>query len=135
MRTINKIIIHASATPASMDVSAADIDRWHKDRGWNGIGYHYVIRRDGTIEEGRPDSVVGAHCKGQNTYSLGICLIGGVDSKNGPEFNFTMTQMKKLTDLVDELTSRYKLTKRDVYGHNEFSTKSCPCFDVSSWFK
>ena len=80
MRKINKIIVHCSATPEGRNVSAATIDKWHKERGWSGIGYHYVVKLDGSIEYGRMVDKVGDHCKGHNKSSIGICYIGGCDS-------------------------------------------------------
>ena len=82
MRRINKIIIHCSATPEGREVNAETIDRWHRERGFSMIGYHYVIGLNGQIEEGRPEKMVGAHCKGHNGESIGICYIGGMDKDN-----------------------------------------------------
>ena len=82
MRNIDSIIVHCSATKAGQDFTAADIDCWHRERGFNGIGYHYVIRLDGKLEKGRDVSLAGAHCRGWNERSVGICYIGGVD-ENG----------------------------------------------------
>ena len=79
MRKIDSVIIHCSATKAGMDFSVADIDRWHRAQGMNGIGYHYVVRLDGTVEKGREVEVAGAHCLGWNGRSIGICYIGGLD--------------------------------------------------------
>ena len=81
MRKITEIIIHCADTPERRDVRAADIRKWHvKDNGWNDIGYHYVIDLDGTIEAGRDLETIGAHCKGHNQNSIGICYIGGRDA-------------------------------------------------------
>ena len=85
MRTINKIIIHCSATQEGRDLDAAEINRWHLKRGWNGIGYHYVVLLDGTIEYGRSIYKQGAHVKGENEGSIGICYIGGVESERGDD--------------------------------------------------
>ena len=82
MRNIDSIIVHCSATKARQDFTVADIDHWHRQRGFNGIGYHYVIRLDGKLEKGRDVALAGAHCKGWNERSVGICYIGGLD-KNG----------------------------------------------------
>ena len=127
MRQIDKIIIHCSATPTDMDITASDIRDWHIDRGWSDIGYHYVIRRDGTLEDGRPIAQAGAHTKGQNSNSIGICLIGGADG-----FDYTLDQMDVLVDLVETLEEAY--TSATVHGHNEFSSKACPQFDVQAFF-
>ncbi|MCH5347505.1 MAG: N-acetylmuramoyl-L-alanine amidase, partial [Muribaculaceae bacterium] len=78
MRKISKIIVHCSATPAGREVSVAEIDRWHRARGFNEIGYHYVIGLDGQVHRGRAVEKVGAHCSGQNAESIGVCYIGGV---------------------------------------------------------
>ena len=81
MREINKIVVHCSATQEGKNISAATIDKWHKKRGWRGIGYHYVIGLDGLIELGRPVEQVGAHVKGHNKNSIGICYVGGVEAE------------------------------------------------------
>ena len=80
MRTITLIIIHCSAVRPNQTSSAKEIDLWHRKRGWSGIGYHYVVRRDGTIETGRPEAKVGAHCLNHNKYSIGVCYEGGLDA-------------------------------------------------------
>ncbi|WAW09981.1 N-acetylmuramoyl-L-alanine amidase [Oxalobacter vibrioformis] len=135
MRKINHIVIHCSATRPSQDTSAADIDRMHRGRGWLGIGYHYVIKRDGTVETGRPLEKPGAHVEGHNAYSIGICLSGGVaeDGKT-PEMNYTKKQFNALEDIMSELTQRFP--KAEVLGHRDFKgvKKACPCFDVREWF-
>ena len=84
MRKIDSIIVHCSATKAGQDFTAADIDRWHRERGFNGIGYHYVIRLDGRLEKGREIDLAGAHSKGWNERSVGICYIGGLDENGHP---------------------------------------------------
>ena len=131
MRAINKIIIHCSATPEGRDYTVADIDRWHKQRGWNGIGYHYVIYRDGSVRTGRPVEQIGAHCTGHNSNSIGICYIGGLAADNKtPKDTRTPAQIKALRDLVGKLKKKYPGTH--VHGHNEFANKACPCFDVKT---
>ena len=82
MRTITLIIVHCSANRAGSALRMADIDSYHRSLGWIGCGYHYVIPTDGTIEPGRPDEMVGAHCKNHNRHSIGVCYIGGL-SKDG----------------------------------------------------
>ncbi|CCB80748.1 N-acetylmuramoyl-L-alanine amidase [Helicobacter bizzozeronii] len=132
MRTINKIIIHCSATEKEKDFCAADIDRWHKERGWKCIGYHYVIKLDGTIEKGRALADVGAHCVGQNKDSIGICYIGGLDSWNKSKDTRTPKQKEALKDLCLELKKQFSNAK--FYGHRDFEKgKDCPCFDVRTW--
>ena len=132
MRLINEIIIHCSATKAGQDFDVNDIDRWHKERGWKGVGYHYVIKLDGTIQEGRPLDQIGAHCTGHNKKSIGICYIGGLDKSGKPKDTRTVAQKESLRLLVNQLLERFPGSK--VYGHNEFAPKHCPCFCVSKEF-
>ncbi|MDD7726846.1 MAG: N-acetylmuramoyl-L-alanine amidase, partial [Bacteroidales bacterium] len=107
MRKINEIIIHCSDTPAGEDFSAADIDRWHKERGWSCIGYHYVVRLDGTIEKGRDLSRAGAHCAGHNANSIGVCYIGGRSARGVAPVTYydtrTEAQKKALRTLIADL--------------------------------
>lgn len=130
MRKINKIIIHCSATPPSMDIGVIEIDRWHRDRGWSEIGYHYVITRSGVIEDGRPVDKIGAHVSGHNKDSIGICLVGGVEEGNvsHAQDNFTDKQWDSLRRLLMMLTVDYK--RATIHGHNEYAAKACPSFDV-----
>lgn len=132
MRKIDKIIIHCSATKPSQDIGAAEIDKWHKQQGWDEIGYHFVIRRSGEIENGRPVEKIGAHCKGHNADSIGICLVGGIDTDGKPENNFTDAQFASLRSLVLKLKFTYGILY--IFGHNEFANKACPCFDVKKFF-
>ena len=134
MRKIDFIIIHCSATKADQDIGLNDIDRWHRAKGWLSCGYHYVIRRDGTVEEGRKEKEAGAHCAGKNAHSIGICLVGGLAEDNKtPEANYTQAQMDALFDLTEHLKFRYP--QAEVKGHNDFtSKKTCPNFDVSAWW-
>jgi N-acetylmuramoyl-L-alanine amidase len=133
---MRRLIIHAADTPATMDIGAAEIDRWHREKGWAAIGYHHVIRRDGTIEKGRDldgdgdvTDEVGAHAYGFNKDSIGICLVGGK-----PDFNFTRAQMKSLDFLVGEYESRYP--EIEVLGHRDLPgvDKPCPTYDVRAWY-
>lgn len=132
MRKIDKIIIHCSATKANQDIGVAEIDEWHKKRGWAGIGYHFVIRRNGKIEKGRPLEAIGAHCKGQNKNSIGICLAGGININGEPENNFTPAQFQSLRKLVADLKNNFP--QATIHGHNEFANKACPCFNVQEFF-
>ena len=127
------IIIHCSATPETMDIGAKDIDRWHRQRGWRKIGYHYVIRRNGDIEQGRELDEIGAHCRGLNATSVGVCLVGGVDSEGEPESNFTDNQWASLEECINDLLLPY--SHAEVCGHNKYSSKACPSFDVDEWWK
>ena len=124
------IVIHCSATKASMNTDAKEIDRWHRQRGWRKIGYHWVIRRDGVVEEGRDLGEVGAHAKGFNHNSVGICMVGGIDDKGEPENNYTEEQWKALEQLVWQMKLPYP--DAEVLGHCDLPDvkKACPCFDV-----
>lgn len=130
MRKITEIIVHCSDTPEGKDFTVANIREWHLARGFNDIGYHYVIYRDGSIHKGREESVIGAHCVGHNTNSIGICYIGGRDS-NGKTFKDTRTDSQKesLLVLLRELKERYPNAK--VHSHKDFSNKACPSFDAT----
>ena len=139
------IAIHCSATRASQNIGAKEIDAMHRQRGFSCIGYHYVIKRDGAIERGRPVNTVGAHVEGYNSVSIGICMIGGLNAKGKGENNFTQSQFASLRDLVAELKKTYQVAK--VQGHRDFSKdlnfdgkitsnewmKECPCFDVAEF--
>lgn len=132
MREINKIIIHCAATKPSMDIGAEDVKRWHVQRGWRTIGYHFVIRLDGTVEAGRPVSEPGAHAYGHNSDSIGICLVGGLDEEMNPVADYTDYQIDALANLVDQLVDKHSA---EVIGHNDVSNKTCPNFDVGEWRK
>ena len=131
MRKINLIIVHCTATVEGRDYTVADIDRWHKQRGWKGIGYHFVIYRDGSVHHGRKIEEIGAHCTGQNADSIGICYIGGL-SADGKTPKDTRTSMQKaaLRSLINELKAKFLGVT--VHGHREFANKACPCFDVKT---
>ncbi len=120
---INKIVIHCSDSPNGREDTAEDIHRWHKEKGWDGIGYHYVIERKGKLVNGRPEYWQGAHASGNNKNSLGICLIG--------TDKFTIEQWSILENLVRKLLIKYPSSK--IIGHNEVSDKTCPGFDVQKW--
>ena len=131
MRAITLIIIHCSAVRPDQTSSAADIDSWHRDRGFKfGIGYHYVIRRNGEIEPGRPEWMVGAHChvKGQNhnKYSIGVCYEGGLDIRGQPADTRTAEQKVAMRQLLEDLHRRYP--RAVIVGHHDLNaTKPCPC--------
>lgn len=129
MRNINLIIVHCSATPEGRNVAVADIDRWHRERGVDGIGYHYVVYIDGSVHEGRPLNKVGAHCKGHNIHSIGICYIGGVDLNGKPKDTRTLAQKDALVNLLMRLKRRFP--KAVIRGHRDFAAKACPSFDAT----
>lgn len=130
------IAVHCSATRPTQDIGKADIDRWHRKNGWLMIGYHFVIKRDGTIEKGRPLNMAGAHVEGYNGKSIGICMAGGIDKNGKPENNFTEDQFQALALLILELRAQ-GYDRADVRGHRDFPgvKKDCPCFDVREWMK
>ncbi len=130
MRKVNKIIIHCTATPEGREHDVADIRRWHLKRGFNDIGYHYLIHIDGTIEEGRPINKQGAHCSGQNRGSIGICYVGGM-SKDMKKAKDTRTQAQRdsLIKLMHELIYKYN-KDMTIHAHHEYANKSCPSFNV-----
>ena len=134
MRPIDLIVVHVSATPPDMDIGAAEIKQWHKDKGWSDIGYHAVIRRNGQVEDGRPIKRAGAHARGFNAHSFGICLVGGVDQDGKPDFNFTRHQMDSLLRLLDVI--RNEFPDSETLGHRDLPgvSKACPCFNVRAWY-
>ena len=132
MRTIDKIIIHCSATLPGQRVDVETITRWHKQRGFKTIGYHFFIDRSGTIHAGRPLEQQGAHCKGQNARSIGICYEGGLNKEGKPYDTRTILQRIAMKELVAQLQERF--TEATVHGHREFTNKACPCFDVEAEF-
>ena len=141
------IVCHCSASPPSLDVGVKEIRVWHKKRGFTDIGYAYVIRRDGRIEEGRDKDAIGAHVEGWNKASIGICMVGGVRegfvehkpgqpwNGDGSEDNFTPAQWTALAELLDKLTKLYP--NAGFRGHRDFPDvkKSCPSFDFPKWVK
>lgn len=128
------IVIHCSATFPSSDIGVREIRQWHLGRGWLDVGYHFIIKRDGTIEEGRPVDVVGSGVKNHNHNTLHICLVGGAPKGDpyGFEANFTEAQNKSLKELVAKCQTYY--SRADVIGHHDLdSGKACPSFNVSHW--
>lgn len=127
------IAIHCSATPPNRDIGAAEIDVMHKQRGFERIGYNYVIRRDGRLEIGRVEGETLAHAQGYNKDAIAICLVGGVNEHNAPKANFTDAQMRTLRTAVDFL--RIKYPQADLIGHRDLPgvLKDCPCFNVKHW--
>lgn len=131
MRKIDEIIIHCSATPRGRDVTVAEIARWHRQRGFRTVGYHFVIYLDGSVHRGRPIEQEGAHCTGHNANSIGVCYVGGVEA-DGVTAADTRTDAQRLAlaALVGELRTRFP--RATVHGHNEFAQKACPCFNVKT---
>ena len=133
---VEYLAVHCSASPPDMDIGVPEITRWHRARGFITIGYHFVIRRNGVLEKGRPIDEMGAHVEGYNHCSVGICLVGGVNKKGEPEDNFTPDQMHTLALLLDDLR-HHQFPKARIQGHRDFPNvhKACPSFDVREWLK
>ena len=129
-RTIKELIVHCSATPEGKDYSVDTIRQWHLQRGFSDIGYHYIIYRDGSIHIGRDESIIGAHCTGHNTNSIGVCYIGGCASDGKtPKDTRTTEQKQSLVKLLKELKTKYP--QASIHGHRDFSSKACPSFDAT----
>lgn len=150
MREVDTLIIHTSATQPKADIGATDIDKWHRAKGWLGNGYHYVIRRDGTVESKesghrcRPLDKAGAHVgdcgPGWNKRSIGVCMVGGIDANGKAESNYTDAQWKSLEEVVLTLLERFpSITTigghRDLIRKTGAPPKECPCFSVKEWFE
>ena len=127
MRSITMVVIHCSAVRPDQLSSVAQIDSWHRKRGFKfGVGYHYVIRRDGSIEAGRPEWMVGAHCVNHNKYSIGVCYEGGLDARGQPADTRTAAQKASLRQLLTDLHRRYP--RASIVGHHDLNPqKDCPC--------
>ena len=136
LRAVNYLVVHCAATRPSMDIGAAWIRSMHRRAGWLDIGYHFVIKRDGTVEPGRPTDRPGAHARGFNHLSLGICLAGGVSESDvkKPENNFTEAQFVALRSLLKAMKETYP--DAIILGHRDLPNvaKACPSFDVREWW-
>lgn len=132
MRKITHFIVHCTATKAFQAVTVAQIDAWHRARGFRCIGYHYVISQDGTVAVGRPEEQIGAHAVGYNQNSIGIAYVGGLDSAGRPSDTRTPQQCRALRSLIERLHRKWP--EAVVIGHNEVAPKACPCFDVRKEF-
>lgn len=130
MRNIDEIIIHCTATPALRHVTVLDIDRSHRERGFDCIGYHYVVYLDGTVHAGRPVDRIGAHCKGHNARSIGVCYVGGLDATMSPADTRTPAQKLSLIKLLSDLRQRFP--RAVIHSHRDFAPKACPCFDATT---
>lgn len=129
-RVINEIIVHCSATAEGKDFTVADIKKWHLARGFSDIGYHWVIYRDGTVHQGRDESIIGAHCTGHNSYSIGVCYIGGCTSDGvTPKDTRTQAQKTALVELLRKLKAKYP--KASIHSHKDYAAKACPSFDAT----
>ena len=146
-RKFDTIILHCTATKEGYNMTVEQIDRLHKKNGWRGIGYHFVIYRDGSVHDGRDINEVGAHAAPYNTGSVGIVYVGGLDVNGKPKDTRTQEQKDAMFALVKKLMEMYPIKK--VIGHRDISPdkngngiierkewiKACPCFEVSEWVK
>ena len=125
---IHTIVIHYSATYPDQDITRDTVDKWHRERGFREIGYHWFIRRDGTLEEGRPEGSLGAHVRGHNSGTIGICWAGGLERASGPNtgvWNITDAQEDALVRLITDIQKRWPDAKR-VIGHKDLVPTECP---------
>lgn len=144
-RKITEIIIHCSATPDGRDYTVDDIRRWHRQRGYSDVGYHYIVYRNGILAQGRDVNIIGAHASGHNAHSIGICYIGGMNAENTrPEDTRTLRQKARLLSLLVDLRKLYPNAR--IIGHRDLSPdkngdgiiepsewmKACPSFDAKS---
>ena len=144
---IKRIVVHCTATREGQDVSAATIKGWHLKQGWSDIGYHYVVRLDGRVEKGRPDTAIGSHVKGWNKGSIAIVYVGGLDKDGKAKDTRTPAQKKGLKEIISRMSALHN--NAPVMGHRDLSPdkdgdgiverhewlKECPCFDVPEWVK
>ena len=134
MRDIKKIIIHCSATKEGQDISVENIRYWHvEENGWSDIGYHFIVDINGFLHEGRDIDIQGAHTKGENKDSVGICYIGGLSEDMAWKDTRNKRQKDTLEIIIKYIKNLYPGAK--VYGHNDFSEKDCPCFDAKEEYK
>ena len=131
-RTMDTIVIHCSATKEKKDYSIEDIKKWHLQRGFKDVGYHFVIKLDGTIEIGRPLDKIGAHVANHNNNTIGVCYIGGVSQEGENTDTRTAAQKVALRKLLKDLSFKYHAS---IHGHNEYSNKDCPCFNAREEYK
>jgi len=135
MREIKHIVIHCSATPEGRDIDAQTIKDWHLKRGWRDIGYHYVIKLNGVIEDGRPEAQIGAGVQGYNKHAIHICYVGGCDTNMKAKDTRTFQQKSALNTLLKKLKQQYP--NAEILGHRDFPNvnKACPSFDAKSEYK
>jgi N-acetylmuramoyl-L-alanine amidase len=135
MRAINKLIVHCSATREGHNVPVETIRKWHVEgRGWSDIGYHFYIDLEGNIFKGRDIAKMGAHCKGYNRNSIGICYCGGVEEDGKtPKDTRNSEQKEALLCVLRTLKAMYPEVK--IHSHNDFANKACPSFDATCEYK
>lgn len=130
LSSITEIIIHCSATEETRNTPAEEIDRWHKQQGYDCIGYHFYIRRNGGLYVGRALNEVGAHCQGHNQQSVGICYEGGI--RNGKPCDTRTPEQKIMMSALCTALAIVFPTITGLHGHNDFAAKACPCFEVKT---
>ena len=130
---VKYIVVHSSATPQDRDHTKADIERWHKARGFKGVGYHYIVLLDGIVEKGRAITDQGAHVRGHNHNTIGVCYIGGVDFAKRAKDTRTEAQKKALRQLLSELLAVYP--EATIVGHRDLAATACPSFDAKEEYK
>ncbi len=135
MRQIKQLIVHCSATREGQDISVDTIRKWHvEDRGWSDIGYHFYIDINGRVEKGRDIAKIGAHTKGQNRNSIGICYCGGVEADGKtPKDTRLDCQKEALTAVLRTLKAMYP--EAVIHSHNDFARKACPSFNATEEYK
>lgn len=131
--SVKYLVVHCSASKPDLKTDVKTIDRWHRQRGFAKVGYHFVIKTDGTVQVGRQLTEIGAHAQGYNAQSIGICMVGGIDPNGKPSDNFTVEQKESLRGLLMKLSHVYKMAS--IVGHRDLPgvKKDCPCFDVRAW--
>lgn len=134
MRTITEIIVHSTATPKGMNATVSDIDRWHRQKGYDCIGYHFVILRNGQIQAGRAVGAVGAHCKGNNTNTIGVAYVGGLNEDKQSADTRTGAQKIALNVLLADLVKQYPAIRK-ISGHRDYCNTACPSFDASAEYQ
>lgn len=129
MRTIDEIIVHCTATKAGRHFDVNDVRRWHLQRNFRDIGYHFLVLLDGTVQQGRPLAEAGAHCTGHNARSIGVCYVGGLSASGQPADTRTPAQRLALRNLLAGLKRQFPTAV--IHGHRDFADKACPCFDAT----
>lgn len=130
-RKINEIIVHCSATKPEQGFTMEDVERWHtRERGFNGIGYHFVVETDGRVRPGRAMNRIGAHCLGHNARSVGVCYMGGIGPDGSPADTRTPRQKAAMLALLTALARSFPGAR--IRSHRDFARKACPCFDATA---
>lgn len=133
MRKIDEIIVHCTATKTGKHFDVNDVRRWHWQRNFRDIGYHYLVLLDGTVQQGRPVAEAGAHCTGHNTCSIGVCYVGGIAASGRPADTRTPQQRQALRNLLTDLKRQFP--KAIIHGHRDFANKACPCFNATKEYQ